>query len=167
MFALRFNSERYVNFLKYWIKLLHKKYLHIPASATTHDMRRKSMTPQMLNMFRIKTPSIHPNLLSSCTVFYENSNTGPIAAIMYTELQILLVSTYLFWWKVMFIGIFRRFCVVYRAISRTSVIVNVRCDIPFSGSLTTRFSFRHHVDMEPTLSFLWLRIRFKIDPRKN
>ena len=36
--------------------------LHIPARATTHEMRRKSITPQMLNMLRMRTPSIQPNL---------------------------------------------------------------------------------------------------------
>ena len=37
-------------------------YVQIPERATTHEMRRKSITPQMLNMFRMRTPSIHPNL---------------------------------------------------------------------------------------------------------
>jgi len=43
--------------------------LQIPESATTQEIRRKSITPQMLNMFRMRTPSIQPNLspTGSCT----------------------------------------------------------------------------------------------------
>jgi hypothetical protein len=36
--------------------------LQIPERATTQEIRRKSMTPQMLNMLRMRTPSIQPNL---------------------------------------------------------------------------------------------------------
>ena len=44
--------------------------LQIPDCATTQEMRMKSITPQMLNILRIKTPSIHPNLtrMTSCSV---------------------------------------------------------------------------------------------------
>ena len=41
-----------------WMKCL---VVPIPAWATTHERRRKSITPQMLSRHRMSTPWIHPN----------------------------------------------------------------------------------------------------------
>lgn len=39
----------------------------IPACATTHASRRKSITPQMFNRHGISTPWIHPSLIPWCS----------------------------------------------------------------------------------------------------